>query len=692
MRRTLSSRLWFLGALVAIAVMALTLTQVGAAPTKKKKKIPPLKVQETVGDIGFVVSTGELRVEGVGLVTGLDNTGGDPPPSFYRKQLVDEMSKAGVEKPERLLASTQVSMVVVKMSIPMGVGPEDPLDVQVEVPPACGTKSLAGGYLLSCRLYRIAMAKGETLRDHELAVAQGPIMIGTPAKPKDPKVGRVLGGGRIKKEYPYTLVIKENRESYHTAKMLETVVNTRFHQTEDGHQKGVATGKTASYLLLRVPQLYHQNQARFFRVVQLLSMVDGPELRVRRLADWSKELLDPKTAGVAAMKLEGLGNASIEPLKEGLKSTNPQVQFFAAEALAYLNDTSGIEILGDTVAKLPEFRVYALAALASIDQAASHVRLRKLMDEPDIEVRYGAFNALRTLDPHDPFLGQVRVLKDPKPDEEEGEAPDSMAVAILNSARRRNRPEDPFALYVVDSEGPPLVHVSRSRRAEIVIFGRQQKLLPPIVLGTGPIQFNASDNDDKLEVSKIVVGDSDTKLSTSLELSDVVRQAADIGATYPEIVAILEEAHAHKNLAGGLVVDAVPATNTAYLEAIMGRDATAKRDPAIERTRAEEHIRPRWRLFSLFNRDSDTNPTPSQDPSSGSSPSRTTRSNPVGSTASVAKTDATPGGDAKISDSGAAPSTAKVDDDVQKTSAEAKTPPPPPRRRFFDFFRKDDDE
>ncbi len=260
-------------------------------------------------------------------------------------------------------------------------------------------------------------------------------MLGTPAKPNDPKVGRVLGGGRIKKDYPYTLVIKENRESYHTAKMLETVINTRFHQTEDGHQKGVATGKTASYLVLRVPALYHQNQERYFRVVQLLPMVDGPELRVRRLAAWSKELLDPKTAGVAALKLEGLGPTAIDALKEGLKSTNDQVKFFAAEALAYLNDTAGVEALGETVIHHPEFRVYALAALASMDQAASHVRLRRLMDEADIEVRYGAFNALRTLDPHDPFLGQVRVLNDPTPDDEADEPADSMAIQILKSAR-----------------------------------------------------------------------------------------------------------------------------------------------------------------------------------------------------------------------------------------------------------------
>ena len=54
---------------------------------------------------------GEIKVEGVGLVTGLENTGADPPPSWYRSQLVDEMSKAGVEHASKLLANPQFSMV-----------------------------------------------------------------------------------------------------------------------------------------------------------------------------------------------------------------------------------------------------------------------------------------------------------------------------------------------------------------------------------------------------------------------------------------------------------------------------------------------------------------------------------------------------------------------------------------------------
>ena len=548
MRCTYPRHPWAHAALVATAILALV--QLGAGPGKKKgKEAPPPKVHETVGDLSYVISRGEWKVEGVGLVGGLDNTGADPPPSWYRKQLVDEMTKAGVEHAEKLLARPQFSMVIVRLTIPIGVSPTDRLDVQVEVPPACGTTSLAGGYLMMTRLREVKKGP-ETgpLGGPEMALAQGPIMIGTPAKPKDPKIGRVLGGGKVKKEYPFTLVIKENRESFRTSKMLQTVVNERFHQTENGHQKGASNAKSPSYLELKVPTLYHQNQERFFRVVQLLQMIDSPELRTRRIAAWSKDLLDPTTAGIAAMRLEGLGTVAVDPLKEALKNPNPQVRYFCAEALAYLNDTSGVDVLGESVVALPKFRAYALAALAAIDQPASHLKLRTLMDQPSIEIRYGAFNALRTLDPHDPFLGRVRVLDEPKRQEDDEDPPESMALAIATASRhRRMTPDDPFALYVVDSEGPPLVHVSRTRRCEVVVFGRQQKLLTPIVLGNGPISLNAADNDEQIEISKIVpsqFGDGDTKITTTLELPEVIRRMANLGAGYPDVVAVLEMAQA----------------------------------------------------------------------------------------------------------------------------------------------------
>ena len=58
------------------------------------------------------------------------------------------MSKAGVEKAEKLLTNPQVSMVIVRLTIPVGVGPKDRLDVQVEVP--AGLRHHEPGRRLSC--------------------------------------------------------------------------------------------------------------------------------------------------------------------------------------------------------------------------------------------------------------------------------------------------------------------------------------------------------------------------------------------------------------------------------------------------------------------------------------------------------------------------------------------------------------
>ena len=181
------------------------------------------------------------------------------------------------------------------------------------------------------------------------------------------------------------------------------------------------------------------------------------------------------------------------------------------------------------------------------------------------------------------------MLDEPPTEEQPEEAPDSMALA-LTAAAKRPRMDDPFALYVVDSEGPPVIHVSRTRRSEIVIFGRSQKLLPPVVLGSGAVLLNAADKDDEIEISKIVpskFNDSDVKLRTSLDLPEVIRRVANLGTTYPEMVAILEAANRQKNLPGTLVVDAVPHSNMDYLQAaILGKDLKAKVDPAAQRLAA----------------------------------------------------------------------------------------------------------
>ncbi|MEJ7640405.1 MAG: flagellar basal body P-ring protein FlgI [Singulisphaera sp.] len=338
MRRRDPRRGWAARPLVAIIAISL----IGAGPAKKKRsEPPPPKVEETVSDLAYVVSAGETKLEGVGLVVGLDNTGADPPPSYYREKLLDEMRKAGVEDANRVLADKTTAMVIVRVKIPTGITTKDRMDVELELLPASGTTSLAGGYLMPTRLREMMIAGGAPKEGPEFATAQGAVMVGTGAKPGSLKDGRVLGGARCKKDIPFSLILKDSRKSIKTAAMLQKVVNERFHQSEGKDQKAMATAKTDQFLELQVPRVYHNNQGRYFQVVKLLPMVDSPEFRAQRTERWAKELLDPKTSGVAALRLEGLGLTAIEALKAGLASPNTQVRFWAAEALATSTSPGG---------------------------------------------------------------------------------------------------------------------------------------------------------------------------------------------------------------------------------------------------------------------------------------------------------------------------------------------------------------
>ena len=600
MRLLINRRHWALAAFAFLFAMAAIAAD---TPKKKKSDTKPLKRDETVGDLGDIISRSEIKLEGVGLVAGLDNSGVEPPPSNYRTKLVEEMQKAGVTNPNNWLKDPRFTLVIVKITVLSGTTPSDRLDVDVELPPGSGTTSLAGGNLLATRLREVMVLGGTTKEGQEAAFAQGPVMIGSLKDPLNSKVGRILGGGRIRKEVPFQIALKETRKSFRNSKIIEDTINHRFPMMDGVKLKGVATAKTDQVIVLKVPEVYHQNQDRFFRVVKLLSVIDTPALQEERKAEWGKFLLDPRTAGLAALRLEGLGVNSVDTLKTGLTSTNSQVRFLAAEALAYLNDPSGADVLAETVIKKPEFRAYALAAMASMDQPVSHLKLRKLMDEPDIEVRYGAFNALRTLAADDELLGRVRVLN--PTEEPQDEETDSMSAAISSSTRRKPRVDDPFKLYLVDSEGPPMVHIARTRRCEIVVFGQDTKLLPPIVLGKGSILLNAADGDEKIEISKIVPsqhGDADQKVFSSLSLGDVIRQAANLGASYPEVVSILQDADRQKNLPGPLVVDAVPGTSPVYVKAaIFGEDTTAKKDDALAKSSLDKEEKPsRFNFLDRF--------------------------------------------------------------------------------------------
>jgi hypothetical protein len=177
----------------------------------------------------------------------------------------------------------------------------------------------------------------------------------------------------------------------------------------------------------------------------------------------------------------------------------------------------------------------------------------------------------------------------------------AMSLDPVPRRRRKARPDDPFELYIVDCDGPPLVHVANTRRCEVVVFGQGQKLLTPVVLGGGgPILLNAGVGDETIFLSRIGSDDPDSpdlRTSCPPDLGKVIQEAANMGASYPDIVGILKAAERQRNLSGPLVVDAVPVAGADYDQAqLAGVDATdkpkgkngdAKKDDALLRTGGE---------------------------------------------------------------------------------------------------------
>ncbi len=100
---------------------------------------------ELIGDKTMALGK-PLKIEGVALVNGLDNTGSDPSPSSFRNALVSEMQSYDVKNAEKLLQSPSNSLVIVRGFLPAGVEKGDSFDLEVVVPPKSKTTSLRGGF------------------------------------------------------------------------------------------------------------------------------------------------------------------------------------------------------------------------------------------------------------------------------------------------------------------------------------------------------------------------------------------------------------------------------------------------------------------------------------------------------------------------------------------------------------------
>ncbi len=533
------------------------------SPKKSNSKVDEFEAKvETplVGDHVIIGGLNMVTLEGVGLVTGLDRTGGDPPPSMYRKRLLREMKKRGVERPNRLLRSPSTALVIVRAYLPPLIHKSERFDVEIRLPGNSDATDLNGGWLLETLLAEQAIVPGQgVLKGHILAKAKGPILISTGEGDKESlagvlRRGRILGGGISMKDRDLAIYLRNDFRSVRNAKRVADRVGRRFHSYDKHGLRQPLADTTFSdqKIILKVPSRYKNNFPRYIQVVRNIALRETSVAQRVRMQKLKTQLNDPQMSEFSALRLEAIGSNSIPILKSGLQHASLEVRFRSAEALAYLGEADGLEVLAEAARKERAFRVFALAALAVVDEPETRLLLRNLMSiERDengnssgsAELRYGAFRALRTLDKYDPFI-------------------------------RGEDLKDQFSLHELETQGEPMIHLTNRRRAEVVLFGSDQRLRTPIAVRAGNhIWVTASPGSDMINISRYEAGQPDQRKVVSSNIAVVIREVTEFGASHPDVAQMLVQANDQHNLPGRIEIDAMPQAGRIYYRPEVGNNS-----------------------------------------------------------------------------------------------------------------------
>ncbi len=494
-----------------------------------------------IGDYVKIGDNGYIKVQGVGLVDRLDGTGEDPPASPLRTMLLDDLRRHEIKNPEQFISSSSTALVVVTAYIPPICRKNDKIDVEITLPDGSETTSLRGGWLMPCYLRELALMQGQLREGREIVNASGPVLIdalGDPATatPSSLRRGRIPGGGKYTgQDRVLTMSIKNEYRTVRMSKLLADRVGRRFYDyDEHGIRRPLAEAKTNARLELVVHERYRDNYARYLQCIRAMALQETPVERHMRMQELTEQIKFGPTAEEAALKLEAIGPEAIPVLKSALQSKDLEARFHAGVALAYLGNADGVPALKEAAAKEMAFRIYALAAMSTLQDGTAGDALRELMNEASVETRYGAFRAYSTMAPNDPHVKGIQL-------------------------------DGHFSLHPVASTNTPMIHLTRYKKAEIVVFGEEQSFQTPLVLRAGNrVLLQGTAHDNSVTLKRIAPGEQVRSLVVPAKVVDVIKAASELGATYPEVVEMLVQAERQHNLPGQLAIDTLPAPGRVY--------------------------------------------------------------------------------------------------------------------------------
>ncbi|HUP79153.1 MAG TPA: HEAT repeat domain-containing protein, partial [Pirellula sp.] len=338
--------------------------------------------------------------------TSLPGTGGIVRPGLQREMILDEMRVRETDSPEAFLDDPSTALVKLRTIAHPCNSKGDILDVQVESSSECTATSLVEGYILESRLSEMAMLKGKMRTSEPKATANGEVVIlptsFTRQSEITPLKGVVIGGAKLKKDQPIGLRIEEEFRHVIVAKAIETAINTRYFFKDSNKQKMVAEGISNWFVSISTVPKYRHDSAHFMSVIKCTGFGESMEEQQERLLGCKKLLSNPETSRRAAAELEAIGtDAAKEILIGGLSSSDVEIRFYSAYSLAYMDCKESVPVLLELAQSIPAARELCLVGLVVSEDSSAREALEQLLQEPDPDLRFGAFKAIRLRNPTD---------------------------------------------------------------------------------------------------------------------------------------------------------------------------------------------------------------------------------------------------------------------------------------------------
>jgi flagellar basal body P-ring protein FlgI len=525
----------------------------------------PEVLRSTLAGQATLAGTEPLLVSGLGVVVGLNGTGGGPYPEPIQATMERELARGGVGKggaisnsilgditPRELLASSDVAVVIIEGVINAGMPEGSDFDIQVRAIPGSGTTSLEGGSLWSTDLRLGPISPFGAVRAKNVAEASGSVFINPFADPASASgfgassstlvtsgpgapspgssslvgdgvvrtVGRVINGGRIK--VPTALNVNVDQPSHFRVSSYAAIINTRFPQGPKDRTP-TALGRSDSRLEVRVPHAWHKRVDEFLNILARIRVDAIPPERAAKL--YADELQrSPALASDLSWCFVALGQSAL-PFVAPLYDAGELLPKMAAlRAGALLDDPRAIEPLVDIalarnagLGASPSVRAQAVELLGRMrpDPRAS-IALRTLLDAPELDIRTSGYQAL--VDRGDPSVRRIVI----------GRTATTIGEAGSGSL---------FSLDLVPSTRP-MIYLVQEGMPRIVIFGDDTRVLRPAIASMWSDRFLLSSLEEDAEKRTVEIAYRDHrsgKLTRRAVPDDLARLARFLGhQTTPE--------------------------------------------------------------------------------------------------------------------------------------------------------------